>query len=125
MSGHDDDRDDAGLAIALRRALELRDRAVRPPRFATMWQDRSERRGPALAWRPLVASAAAAVVVAVVAWTWTSRPARIDPSLAHQLSSADYWRVPTDALLAYEAPPLHADLPAPTGLHISLEESLL
>ena len=52
-------------------------------------------------------------------------PRAIDPALAHQLSSADYWRVPTDELLVYEAAPLRAELPSPTGLQISLEESLL
>lgn len=123
MSGHDD-RDDGQLAAALRTALEKRDRIVRPPRFATMWSKQSAGRRP-LAWRPLAASAACALVVAGIVWKSTDPPARIDPSLAHQLSSADYWRVPTDELLAYEAAPLHADLPAPTGFEISLEESLL
>ena len=78
-----------------------------------------------LTWRPLAVSAACALVVAGIVWKSTDRPARIDPSLAHELSSADYWRVPTDELLAYEAAPLRADLPSPTGLQISLEESLL
>ena len=124
MTGNDDDRDDPRLAAALRTALEQRDRVVRPPRFATMWPDRTERRRP-LTWRPLAVSAACALVVAGIVLKSTDRPARIDPSLAHELSSADYWRVPTDELLAYEAAPLRADLPSPTGLQISLEESLL
>jgi hypothetical protein len=50
---------------------------------------------------------------------------RIDPALAHQLSSTDYWRVPTDRLLAYAAPPLSAGLPPSTDIELSLEESLL
>ena len=124
MTGNDD-RDDARLAAALRTALEQRDRVVRPPRFAAMWAERSERHRTVLAWRPLAASAACALVVAGIVWKSTDRPARIDPSLAHQLSSAAYWRVPTDELLAYEAAPLRAELPSPTGLQISLEESLL
>jgi hypothetical protein len=123
MTDHDDRRDDSQLATALRAALEQRDRVVRPPRFAAMWRERSERRRPMLAWGPL--AAACALVVAGIVWQSIDRPVPIDPSLAHRLSSADYWRVPTDELLAYEAAPLHADLPAPAGLQISLEESLL
>lgn len=117
--------DDTRLAAALQAALEERDRVVRPPRFATLWPDGSERRRTWLAWRPLAVSAACALVVAGIVWTSTHRPAPIDAALARQLSSADYWRVPTDELLFYEAAPLRADLPSPTGLQISLEESLL
>lgn len=118
MSDHD-------LSAALRAALEQRDRAVRPPDFAAMWTDRSERRRPMLPWRPLVASAACALAVVGIVWKSTERPAHLDPALAHQLSSAEYWRVPTDDVLVYEAAPLSADLPSPTGLTVSLEESLL
>ena len=121
----DKDRDDARLASALRTALERRDRAMRAPRFATLWPDRSERRG-SFGWLPLAASAMSVLVVAGLVWTSTHRPqTRIDPSLAHRLSSAEYWRVPTDELLAYEAAPLRADLPSADGLQISLEDSLL
>ena len=125
MSDHDNDRDDSQLAALLRTALEQRDRVVRPPRFATMWMDRTERRRPLLAWRPLAASAVCALVVAGIVWQSTQRPTGIDPALAHRLSSEEYWRVPTDELLVYQAAPLHADLPSPAGLEISLEESLL
>jgi hypothetical protein len=126
MTGHDDDSNDADVAAALRTALEQRDSVVRPPRFSKMWPNRSDAHTTALAWRPLAASAAGVIVVAAFAWTLrTDRPAHIDASLAHRLSSAEYWRVPTDEVLAYEAAPLRADLPAPTGLEISLEESLL
>jgi hypothetical protein len=125
MTDHDD-RDDSRLAATLRAALEERDRVVRPPRFATMWSERRARRRTALSWRPVAASAICALVVAGIVWKSTDHPAAaIDPSLAHRLSSADYWRVPTDELLAYEAAPLHADLPTPSGLQISLEESVL
>lgn len=117
--------DDTQLATAVRAALKERDRVVRPPRFATLWPDRGERRRTGFAWRPLAASAACALVVAGIVWTSTDRPAPIDPTLAQQLSSDDYWRVPTDELLVYEADPLRAELPSPTGLQISLEESLL
>jgi len=114
------------LAATLRAALEQRDRVVRPPRFATMWTERSARRGIGFAWRPLAASAICALVVAGIVWRATDQSAaQIDPQLAHQLSSADYWRVPTDKLLAYEAAPLRADLPSPAGFQISLEESVL
>jgi hypothetical protein len=118
--------DDARLAAALRTALKERDRVVRPPRFAKVWPNRTEDSRTAFAWRPLIASAAAAVVIAGVMWTWrTDSPVHIDPVLAHQLSSADYWRVPTDEVLAFEPAPLDADLPSPTGVEFSLEESLL
>jgi hypothetical protein len=120
------DNDESQLAAALRAALEHRDRAVKPPRFATMWSERSEPRRTLFTWRPLAASAICALVVAGIVWKSTDHSAApIDPQLAHQLSSADYWRVPTDKLLAYEAAPLHADLPSPTGFQISLEESVL
>lgn len=125
MTGRDD-RNDAPLAAALRTALEQRDRAVRAPHFAKTWPNRNQGRGTGPAWRALAASVVSAVVVASVVWTLrTDSPVSIDPSLVHQLSSAEYWRVPTDEVLAYEAAPLHADLPSPTGLEISLEESLL
>ena len=121
-----DDRDDSQLAGALRAALEDRDRSVRPPRFAKMWTEQGERRRTTLAWRPVAASAICVLVLAGIVWKSIDHPAAtIDPAIAHQLSSADYWRVPTDELLAYEAAPLHADLPSPTGLQISLEESVL
>lgn len=121
-----DHGEDARLAADLRTALEQRDSAARPPRFAKMWPNQSEAHTTALAWRPLVASAAGAIAIAALVWTLRpDRPAHIDASLAHRLSSAEYWRVPTDEVLAYEAAPLRADLPAPTGLEISLEESLL
>jgi hypothetical protein len=116
--------DDTQLAAALHAALKERDRATRPPRFTTLWSG-SERRRATFAWRPIAVSAACALVVAGIVWKSTERPGRIDPALAHRLSSADYWRVPTDELLVYEAAPLRADLPSPTGLQISLEESLL
>jgi hypothetical protein len=118
-------RDDTQLATALRDALKERDRVVRPPRFATLWPNRSERRGTLFAWRPIAASAACALVVAGIVWKTAERPARIDAALAQQLSSADYWRVPTDELLAFAAPPLDAELPSPEGFNVSLEESLL
>ena len=117
--------DDTRLAAALQAALKERDRVVRPPRFAMLWPDRSERPGRGFVWRPLAVSAACALVVAGIVWTSTHRPVPIDPVLALQLSSADYWRVPTDELLVYEAAPLRAELPSATGLQISLEESLL
>jgi hypothetical protein len=120
------DRDESQLAAALRTALEERDRVVKPPRFATLWAERSERRRTLFTWGPLAAGAICALVVAGIVWRSTNHSATpIDPQLAHQLSSADYWRVPTDKLLAYEAAALRADLPSPTGFQISLEESVL
>jgi hypothetical protein len=122
MTDHDDD---IRLAAELRAALEQRDRVVRAPRFASLWAKQSEAHWTTRAWRPLTASAAGAIVIAALIWTRTDSPTPIDPALAHRLSSADYWRVPTDAVLAYEAAPLRADLPSPTRPDFSLEESLL
>ena len=120
------DHHESQLAATLRAALEQRDRVVKPPRFATLWTERSERRRTFFTWRPLAVSAICALVVAGIVWRSTDHSATpIDPQLAHQLSSADYWRVPTDKLLAYEAAPLRADLPSATGFQISLEESVL
>ena len=120
------DRDESQLAAALRAALEARDRIVKPPRLAAMWTgERSARRGSGCALCALAASAICAIVVVGIVLRSTDRPTPIDAALARQLSSADYWRVPTDKLLAYEAAPLRADLPSPTGFQISLEESVL
>ena len=68
------------------------------------------------------------VAVAIV-WVGVDRRStdvdRVDATIAHQLSSSECWRVPTDGLLAYAAPPLDAELPVPDDFGISLEESLL
>lgn len=49
----------------------------------------------------------------------------LDPTLAHELSAPDYWRVPSDELLALSAPPLDASLSLEPGFEVSLEESVL
>lgn len=123
MTDHDEE---ARLAAGLRAALEQRDRVVRAPRFRSMWPPSlpSPASGRGRAWA-MAASIAGAVVIAIVIGTRIDSPTPIDPALAHRLSSADFWRVPTDEVLAYEAAPLRADLPSPTGPDISLEESLL
>jgi len=123
MTDHDEE---ARLAAGLRAALEQRDHIVRAPRFDRMWL--AKQRTTRWATRPLLplaTCAVAVIVVAAVILLRTGSPTPIDPALAHRLSSADFWRVPTDELLAYEAAPLRADLPSPTGPDISLEESLL
>lgn len=148
MSAPDAERDDAQLAAALREGLAARDRSARTPHFSALWPTaRADSRDratstlaglrSATAWRPALAALAAVVVVAGLSWTWIDRStapdsaaqqagvANADAALAHELSSPDYWRVPTDELLAYAAPPLNADLPSPSGFELSLEESLL
>lgn len=137
MSEPNLERDDARIAAALRESLTARDRTARPPGFAALWPKSGTRRSRALAWRPAFAALAAIVVVAGLSWTLFDRSATPesatqqasaaseDAVLAHELSSSDYWRVPTDELLAYAAPPLNADLPSPSGFEVSLEESLL
>ena len=125
MSEENLDRDDARLASALRSGLAARDRSARPPRFAAVWQSASEPGSFRFAWRPAIATLAAVVVVVALSWMGINREASVDEALARQLSSPAYWRVPTDELLAFAAPPLSADLPSPTGFQVSLEESLL
>jgi hypothetical protein len=128
------DRDDAKLAATLSEALAARDRTTRPSRFASLWPQSASGRSRTLAWRPAFSVLAAVLVVAALSWSWMDRyaspessrqQASAEAALARQLSSPDYWRVPTDELLAYAAPPLNADLPSPSGFEVSLEESLL
>lgn len=128
------ERDDAQIIAALRSGLAARDRSMRPPRFASVWPSSSTTRSFAVTRRPAFAALAVVVVVAGLSWTWINRSgapdspqldARVEASLARELSSPDYWRVPTDELLAFAAPPLNADLPSPTGFQVSLEESVL
>jgi hypothetical protein len=124
--------DDSRLAILLREGLAARDRAARTPRFAALWRSDADARASAARWRPVFAASAVLIVLTALSWAWLrpvllddSQPDALDATLAHELSSPDYWRVPTDELLAFAAPPLSAELPGPTGLEISLEESLL
>jgi len=129
-SGSDDER----LKAAVRDGLLARDRAARAPSFASIWQAAdSTPRFPYLQ-RPALAGCAAVVLLAGVSWIYlgrqTGEPARPDTedgavALARELSSPDYWRVPTDELLAFAAPPLSAGLPSVEGFNVSLEESLL
>jgi hypothetical protein len=134
MNPQDHDRDDARLKAALAGALQARDRASRTPVFRRLWPAEGAR-PPGAGWlRPAFVSAAVLAVAAALSWTWLGRrgddPVRaIDlraaTELAQELSAPDYWRVPTDELLAFAAPPLSAELPAPDGFNVSLEESLL
>ena len=126
------DRDDESLKSAVRDGLGARDRALPPPRFARAWP--GEGRPRAAAWRPALAGGLALAAIVAVSWMFLGRPAgesappenlRAATELARELSSPDYWRVPTDDLLAFAAPPLNAELPLPDGFHVSLEESLL
>jgi hypothetical protein len=124
--------DDADLARMLREGLAARDREVRVPSFRALSSRESR---PALPlWRKAVAASVAAVIVAALLPFWiVGRPDRggqdaalpVDTALAHELSSRDFWRVPSDELLAFSAPPLSAPFPEPYDYEISLEESLL
>lgn len=136
MSAPDVGRDDARLASALREGLAARDRSARTPRFATVWPSADAAGAGTFAWRSVFAALAVVAVVAGLVSIWLDRSAApdsttqasvagVDAALARELSSPDYWRVPTDELLAYAAPPLNADLPSPSGFEVSLEESLL
>jgi hypothetical protein len=126
-----DPRDEA-LKAMVREALAARDRARPAPRFARLWPREAQPRRSALHRRPGFAAAFGVALLAGVAWMLLGRgPAGpgdgFDSAtqLAAELSAPDYWRVPTDELLAFAAPPLNADLPLPDGFHVSLEESLL
>ena len=132
MNGPAFDRDDEALKAVVRDGLAARDHALPPPRFARAWP--GDRRPRAGAWRPALAGSLALTAIAAVAWMLLARPGgesappanlRATTELARELSLPDYWRVPTDDLLAFAAPPLAADLPVPGGFHVSLEESLL
>jgi hypothetical protein len=122
--------DDMDLAHALREGLAARDRATRVPAFHAVWPRESRATLPL--WQKALAASAAAVVVAALLPFWiVGLPGRgiqdtgpIDTALVHELSSRDFWRVPSDELLAFAAPPLSAPFPA-TGYEVSLEDSLL
>ena len=125
-------REDEALKAAVRDGLAARDRALPPPRFAHAWPGAERPR--IAAWRPALAGGLALAAIVAVSWMFLGRPDSVSTSpeelraateLARELSSADYWRVPTDDLLAFAAPPLNAELPLPDGFHVSLEESLL
>lgn len=132
MSRTEFGRDDEALKAAVRGGLAARDRAVTPPRFAQTWP--GAKRPRAHGWQPALAAGAALVAIVAVSWLYLGRDPGEDRApgdlgatteLAQALSSPDYWRVPTDELLAFAAPPLDAALPTPEGFNVSLEESLL
>ena len=82
-------------------------------------------------WRPAFAALAVALVIAALSWTLIgpmSKPpssTALDPALARELSSEEFWRVPSDELLAHAHPTAGIVLPSPQTLELSLEESLL
>jgi hypothetical protein len=130
MSGASTDRDEAALQGAIHAALSARDRTTRVPRFAQLWP--AGRTSHPVGLRPALAACAIVALLAGLSWVALRREASVPQAelqataqLARELSSPDYWRVPTDDLLAFAAPPLSADLPAPEGFDFSLEESLL
>lgn len=125
-------REDEGLKSTVRDGLAARDRVLPAPRFVSTWPGAERPR--AAAWRPALAGGLALAAIVAVSWMFLGRPGSesappadlgATTALARELSSPDYWRVPTDDLLAFAAPPLNADLPLPDGFHVSLEESLL
>ena len=134
MSDRTIDRAEERLKAAVRDGLLARDRVMRPPGFARIWPAMTASQRPVIFLRPAFAAFAAVAMLAGVSWVYLERHAG-DPAppadagaiveLARQLSSPNYWRVPTDELLAFAAPPLNAELPLPDGFHVSLEESLL
>jgi hypothetical protein len=132
MSDAEFDRDGEILKTAVRGGLAARDRAAAAPGFARTWP--GSERPRAHGWRPALAAGAALAAIVAVSWVYLGRgdgepAASVDlhatTELARVLSSPDYWRVPTDELLAFAAPPLDAELPSPEGFNVSLEESLL
>lgn len=134
MSGPAFDRGDDRLKAVVQSGLEARDRSMPAPRFPHAFAGAAESRprGPIL--RPAFAALAALAVLAGATWVYSGRQSELPVTdadlhaaavLARELSSTEYWRVPTDELLAFAAPPLSAELPSPEGFHVSLEETLL
>ena len=121
---------DQSLASALRSALAARDAALLARSFESAWTATTTSRMPTR-WRPAFAAVAMATVIAALAWTligpMSEPPSSIalDPALARELSSDEFWRVPTDELLAHADPVGGFVLPSPQTLELSLEESLL
>jgi hypothetical protein len=76
-----------------------------------------------------LATAATIAAVGIVSWSYLRPPGPraepFDPVIAHELSQPDYWRVPSDELLALAAPPIDASLPSGGDFSVSLEESFL
>lgn len=134
MSDRTFEHDEEGLKAAVHGALLARDHAMPAPRLARVWPGDVSTRSSKIFQQPAFAALTALVVLASVSWVFFGRrgedpvpPADLQAAteLARQLSSPDYWRVPTDELLAFSASPLSADLPSAEGFHVSLEESLL
>jgi hypothetical protein len=129
MTQRDGHADEPALASAVRSALTARDAASKVPSFGDSWP--SEQARPALIrWRTAFAALAIATVLGALSFALLDpRPepasAALDPALARELSSEDFWRVPTDELLAHADPAAGIVLPSPRTLEFSLEESLL
>ena len=123
------EQDDLPFAGAIQRALAARDARLRVPAFSATWPSEN-RRARAFGWRIALATAATVAAVGIVSWTLLRAPAAVqqeafDPLIAQELSRPDYWRVPSDELLALAAPPLEASLPSGGDFSVSLEESYL
>ena len=127
------ERNDQKLTEAFRRAFAARDERLRAPEFATIWpsEDRATRAPRTFSgWRVGLATAATIAFAGIVSWTLLRGPGgaqaeALDPAIAHELSRSDYWRVPSDELLALAAPPIDASLPSGGDFSVSLEESFL
>jgi hypothetical protein len=129
MTQHELPADERRLADAVRSALAARDAALPARSFERSWTSSASSRTTGR-WRPAFAALSLATVIAVLSWTMlgpSSEPTAtaLDPNLARELSSAEFWRVPTDELLAHADPAAGIVLPSPRDLEFSLEESLL
>ncbi|HEU4531861.1 MAG TPA: hypothetical protein VFR59_11780 [Steroidobacteraceae bacterium] len=129
MTQHDLPAHEERLASALRSALAARDAALPARSFERSWASSAASRTSSR-WRPAFAAVSLAAVISALSWTVLgprSEPTStaLDPTLARELSSEGFWRVPTDELLAHADPAAGIVLPSPRDLEFSLEESLL
>jgi len=121
---------DQRLSGALRCALAARDAALPARSFESAWTSTTTSRMPTR-WRPAFAALAMAAAIGALSWTLIGPMAEppsstaLDPVLVHEMSSEDFWRVPTDELLAHAHPAAGIVLPSPQTMELSLEESLL
>jgi hypothetical protein len=109
--------------MALNAALVERDSHIRAPAFRSLL---APRRAPRLGLAYAAGAATVAIVLfAIVVVRPPDESAGVDLALAAQLSSPDYWRGPTDRLIAQTGSGGEPVLPVLPTYEMSLEDSWL